>query len=524
MLIVGICSLFVRMYHIDTVSIWYDEAFSYELAARMSWYEMLEALRKDVHPPFYFASLKIWAAAIGSSIQSLRLFSVLAGILATIGIYLFTRDAFRFDSDDEETLQKSRAAGVTAAAMLAFMSAHIQWSQEAKAYAFATALISFCSWFLLRALSPTSRRVRFWWVAWVLSADASLYTHNYAIFTVFGQCVFLMIYFFREASESLKLGQISVSLICPVASIVALAVGFLPWVPTLVEQSRRVKADYWITAASSSIPMNLDLLLFPSITGISDKDRAFIAASVILLIMIWLLWQRRGECGLVATLIASPLVCAAIFSSTVAPIITPRYFLFSVMFLPTSIALIIWRQRTPVVRWGVSACLILNTAYFGIDFVESLSLPERAGTRGATEFALANLKPNQPLVVLNAGIYFSVQYYTEENVTPVWLASGRTLPHYLCGSISSRIKQISVDDLDALPANNICVIDSTGFSMVSAAHGSLSDVWEEDEKPAMNFQELYGWQGITSVTTYHRKAASKDMSLKKEVRDENVGP
>jgi hypothetical protein len=71
-----------------------DESFSWRLI-QYDWREMVERIATDVHPPFYYVLLKAWAGVWGSSIGSLRGFSVVWGVAGAALMYVTAREAGR---------------------------------------------------------------------------------------------------------------------------------------------------------------------------------------------------------------------------------------------------------------------------------------------------------------------------------------------------------------------------------------------------------------------------------------------
>src|SRR5512136_1239716 len=81
----------LRVFWLDHQSLWFDEGWSWYVAAR-SWAGLGEILRQvDSHPPLYYALLKVWMALAGQSDFSLRFLSVMAGTVALPSVYLLGR-------------------------------------------------------------------------------------------------------------------------------------------------------------------------------------------------------------------------------------------------------------------------------------------------------------------------------------------------------------------------------------------------------------------------------------------------
>src|SRR4029077_2389643 len=72
----------LRLYHLDSQSVWYDEVFALSVS-RLPFTQMHQALIQDlVHPPLHYYALHWWFRAFGFGPYQGRLLSVLFGTLA----------------------------------------------------------------------------------------------------------------------------------------------------------------------------------------------------------------------------------------------------------------------------------------------------------------------------------------------------------------------------------------------------------------------------------------------------------
>lgn len=75
----------LRLYALGARSLWLDELFTIRVARHETWAEMLVELSQDVHPPLYFALMRLWSGIAGQDDMLWRLPSALAG-LGTIAL------------------------------------------------------------------------------------------------------------------------------------------------------------------------------------------------------------------------------------------------------------------------------------------------------------------------------------------------------------------------------------------------------------------------------------------------------
>jgi 4-amino-4-deoxy-L-arabinose transferase-like glycosyltransferase len=170
--------------------LWYDEALSFfdargtdavvtkiipngpEFTSDMfaqdgGWRGTLQAVsRTEWTPPLYFLLLRLWVKLFGERDLILRLLSVILAVATIPAIFLLGRRVF-----DEKT-------GLAAAAVLALLPSHIQFSQEVRAYALAVLLTTLASWAFWSAYQVVGQpKERRYWLLYVGLAAASLYTH-----------------------------------------------------------------------------------------------------------------------------------------------------------------------------------------------------------------------------------------------------------------------------------------------------------------------------------------------------------
>ena len=159
-------------------SLWFDEAFSLRMA-HLPLGRFVNAVT-DIEPfnGLYYSVLKAWIRVAGDSPIAARMPSVAAAIVAVIATYLVGR-----------RLLGERAA-ILAAIFLAFHALLLQYAQEVRAYALATALTAIASWLLLRAVErPSLLR----WAAYCAVAVLAVYGHFFAAFVIAAHALVLAV-------------------------------------------------------------------------------------------------------------------------------------------------------------------------------------------------------------------------------------------------------------------------------------------------------------------------------------------
>lgn len=84
---------FFRIHQIDSRSFWLDEAYSWTMATRFTFSEILERTAGDFHPPAYFLALKCWIIVFGQSEAAQRALSVVFDLLTMPLLYLLCCEA-----------------------------------------------------------------------------------------------------------------------------------------------------------------------------------------------------------------------------------------------------------------------------------------------------------------------------------------------------------------------------------------------------------------------------------------------
>gem|GEM_PF-5908271 len=143
---------FLRIYQLDTPSLWGDELFPPIMVTKPFPYFFRWLFREEVHPPFYFGFIKLIILALGRSDFVLRLPSVVFGIVA---VYIMYRVG-------EAWLDKE--SGLLAASILAVYPAHIYLSRVVRFYSFCVILCLVCLLLLKKYMDHHDDRNLLWLV------------------------------------------------------------------------------------------------------------------------------------------------------------------------------------------------------------------------------------------------------------------------------------------------------------------------------------------------------------------------
>ncbi|HVA49377.1 MAG TPA: glycosyltransferase family 39 protein [Pirellulales bacterium] len=400
----------LRFPQFTTRSIWFDEAASWQqssLPAR----ELLHRLRFDTVLPPFFLLLKGWMAAFGESAASLRGFSVLFGLLAVAGMYLFAFELYLLSRAANEGRRTARGSmnaqwfALAVALMVATSPFQINAAIEVRMYAPGTAAVALSSWLLLRALRSGAWR---WWLAYGASAGVTQYLHPYLLFSVAGQFAALFGLIAARFWRGKRRRAQSLAGRAGAAGALAAAM-FLPGLPMFLAEHRMVHKGFWIA------PLDAQLLADTFAQFVQPVDPPYGAlrqveaiglTSVLLASVFVVAWRaRRGDWMLIVSA-AFPLAAAGL-ASLKTPIWEGRYFRFAHLFLLALIALAAWRllARWPGVRAGLLLLLVWGNTFLAFDFWRSRQIETCHGMRGAMERVLASIGPGE-LVVAESHLHF----------------------------------------------------------------------------------------------------------------------
>jgi mannosyltransferase len=209
-------------------SLYGDELFTLAISSESNPADMLDGLLdSESVPPLHY--VLAWIARRGIDAKhAIRLPSLVLGAATIPLAYLLVRRVF------------GRPPALFAAAFLAISPFAVFYASEARAYATLVFLVIVSTLSLLRALDGGAGR---WWVLHAAASCAALYVHYTAVFVLAAQAAWV-IWARPEHRRAAFLAN------------AAVVVGFLPWLPWLVEQSEN-ESYRFLEAAN---PLTLDHL------------------------------------------------------------------------------------------------------------------------------------------------------------------------------------------------------------------------------------------------------------------------
>ena len=285
-----------RLVEATRVPTWFDEIFTIWVA-RLGPAGIVQFLRADVHPPLHEILVWMWSRLGGESDFWLRSLSVIFGVATVAATYGIARDLF------------GRAPALLAALLLALHRTHVYYSQEVRSYALLWLLDLLAIWSAWRFTRGGGRGAM---IGYVAAATAALYTHYQSALLLATVAAWGLITL-RSSPRRLT-SWIAIHL--------AVAVLFLPQLPTLIHQMATHQGAHW-----AGRPQFADLVSLARAYAFGVSLVIVPALALALLPIV-----RRGERG-AATLLWSatlPLIAISyVLSQHDAHLFTERYMEFA---------------------------------------------------------------------------------------------------------------------------------------------------------------------------------------------------
>jgi uncharacterized membrane protein len=235
-----ILTFFARLHNIDAESLWVDEGFSY-WAIRHP--DIWGVLIRDVHPPFYFGSLRLWASVTDISEFALRYFSVLPSVLSVAGIYLVAREMVRLRRTSTIT-----PIPILASLMLALADMETAMAQEVRMYTWHVLWVIFSAWGYLRFTrlytkdNNLSRRVKIAGAGWLMASVLLVYTQYVGLAFIGVQGLSALLFLRGKIRVVTALGCI------------AIGASFIPWgVAVVLGQTANVGTGFNVPSTLQSL-------------------------------------------------------------------------------------------------------------------------------------------------------------------------------------------------------------------------------------------------------------------------------
>lgn len=194
--------------------LWLDEALSVNIAA-LPLGDMLEALRRDGHPPLYYLLLHGWIQLFGTGDLAVR---SLSGVAAVAALPLAWQAGRRYGG---------RACALATLVLLASSPFAVRYATEARMYSLLVLLV-LAGWLAVRRAreEPTAARL----VVVAVVGALLLLTHYWSIYLLAVVGAMSLWRAWRGPAEHRRTWR------ALAVAVAASIIGFLPWLPAFLEQ------------------------------------------------------------------------------------------------------------------------------------------------------------------------------------------------------------------------------------------------------------------------------------------------
>lgn len=250
--------------------LWLDEALSANIAS-LPVADLLDALRRDGHPPLYYLLLHGWSAVVGEGDHAVRALSAVLGLATLPLLWAAGRRA------------GGRSCAVAATVLYATSPFAIRYSTETRMYSLVAFLVV-AGWLAVRRAQDRPTLPRLALVS--LLAGLLLLTHYWSLFLLaaVGACLLAQVVRGRRADRPVA---------TPLRLGAALAAGgtlFVPWLPAFLAQAGSTGTPW----AAPSRPL---VAVFQSLGdwgGGVQSEAVFLGLCLVLLGLLALLGRPTG--------------------------------------------------------------------------------------------------------------------------------------------------------------------------------------------------------------------------------------
>lgn len=382
--VLALISIFFINYSIVNVvsqSLWYDEAYTL-FHSQESLRHIVDNARIDQNPPLYNFVVHFILNYFGNSIEVVRYFSLLCGVVGLILLWNLANTLF------------GKWIASLSALFFILNNAIFYYSTEARCYTFLLVLVllQLTLFFDLRNQDKKYQILKH--VLFVLLTLSLIFTHYLSLFFLATQAVFVLV----NSQDKVKL-KVFLFLDYLVAALL-----FLPWLLTITQiLSETSGGDYWLKAATIfDIPTAAGELYGQPLLGI-----------LILLVCLFVCFGNRlsNQNLFFFSLLGFLPLIIAFFISQIVPSFLARYLLYTVIGSTVVIANLLYKLQD--LRYGRIISLGLIFVY--ILFLLIINVPQvqykNQNVKSGVQYLRSNIKSSDLIVLSPRSMGVPFAYY-----------------------------------------------------------------------------------------------------------------
>lgn len=251
-------SILLRLINLDKQEgMWNDEYLTWEIAKAAFPKEFFEAIMRNCHAPLHYLYLKAWMYFFSDSDYSLRMSSLVPGVISVISMYFAGRELGKKASD---------STGLVAAAFCAISSFLIYFSQEVRIYSLLFLLSSLHLICAIKTLdNPTKKHCTFF----VLTALLVMLEHTIGFVFVFFSSISVILF----ASKKTKFKKFFLT---------SLLIGFIIFIPVAiflynVMFNQQYFSQWWAPFSWAKLAFFFTDLFSPYLVNITNAPPSFLS-------------------------------------------------------------------------------------------------------------------------------------------------------------------------------------------------------------------------------------------------------
>jgi hypothetical protein len=394
MLVLLAAAAALRLWSAGRVHLWFDEIYTLWIA-RLSVHDLLAKVAGDIHPPLHYLLVREWRLLGGEGDLWIRSLSTVFGVLTVAALVGAGRDTF------------GRATGWTAAALLALHHSHVDFSGESRSFALLFLLLTLAVWLAWRWIEHARPRDA---VLYVLTAATALYTHYLSG----------VVLAFLGAWGLVALLRTPKRLGTWIGLHVAVAVLFVPQLPTLLEQSKRLHGDHWVKDPTPATLLNV-------LRQLALSARWLVPVVMLLAAVPLFRPSQRKAASLLWCTSLVPVVVLWALSMRGAGLFVERYMMFALPAFCLLVAAGLQAIPLRLVRLGVTFAL-LALAVRGTFLRQAQAEATLLGN--GERWLTTRLAPGDTVVHADAHSLVFARHYRPDSAAHVLLATTTSLPYY----------------------------------------------------------------------------------------------
>jgi len=335
-------------------NVWTDEAYTIELIRENNFWGIIKNTANDVHPPFYYLLVKVFAMALGDKFYIYKMVSVIPMVLTMALAFIYVKPWW----------------GVKTALLFLILLPAIpcvmEYAVQIRMYSWAMFFVTWagiCAYGMCRQASEASSV--YGSGIWIQLAAASLlgcYTHTYAMLSSVCIYILLCIYALCHIREEQGRRLFKKSILS--GSIVAVC--YLPWLIVLIKQTASRVGNYWIEPITGKVVLQYFSFLFSSRVPYSTEMYLVLCVLAVALCIQRCIRKEKEGLGALMML-AVPVMTAGIgiaVSIAVTPFFIARYLLPCMGLLALFFAIAFQKKRNLAQLFiGIFGILMLANSY-----------------------------------------------------------------------------------------------------------------------------------------------------------------